>query len=117
MQHLPRDTLRQLWELFPDFEDWWKEEETEDVLVDGVHCELTHHRVMMEFLGFFAKHHKSFTEKQLRSFGDWVNRVVSRNDDLENAVSTCFLEHSHQVRIDRILAPYLSRQAKGKSHA
>ena len=117
MQHRPQDTLRQLWELFPDFEDWWKEEETEDVLVDGVHCELTHHRVMMEFLGFFAKHQRSFTEKQLRSFGDWVNRVVSLDDDLENAVSTCFLQHSHQARIDRILAPYLSRQAKRKSHA
>ena len=117
MQHLPLDTLRKLCGLFPDFESWWTEEETEDGLVDGVHCDLTHHHVMMEFLGFFAKHHRSFTEKQLRSFAEWVNRAVAVDGDLENAVSTCFLEHTHQMRINRVLAPYLSRVAQGKSHA
>lgn len=116
MPRRPQDTLRELCALFPEFETWWNEEEIEDGLVDGVHRELTHHHLMMEFLDFFGKRHGSFTEKQLRSLGEWVNRAVSVGDDLENAVSTCFLEHSHQARIDRVLAPYLSRQAKGKSH-
>lgn len=115
MQRRPQDTLRELCELFPAFESWWNDEETEDGLVDGVHRELTHHRLMMEFLDFFGKHHGSCTVKQLRSLGNWVNHAVSVDGDLENAVSTCFLAHSHQVRVDRVLAPYLSRQAKEKS--
>lgn len=117
MDRRPQNALRELCELFPGFENWWNEEETEDALVDGVHRDLTHHHLMMEFLDFFAKHHRSFTEKQLRSFGAWVSSAVSVGDDLENAVSTCFLEHSRQAGIDRVLAPYLSRQAKGKPHA
>jgi hypothetical protein len=36
-------------------------------------------------------------------------------NEIENAVATCFLEHMHQVRIDRVLAPYLSRARKEKS--
>ena len=77
----------------------------------------THHRVMQEFLMYFSKNHSSFTERQLRRFGDWVSKAVSVDSDLENAVSTCFLEHMRQVKINRMLAPYLSPVAKVKSHA
>jgi hypothetical protein len=117
MQRGPADSLRALCAIFPEFERWWNEEETEDGLVDGVHCELTNHRVLMELVDFFAKHHRSFTEKQLRSLGAWVNEAVTIDDDLGNAVTTCFLEHCRKLRLDRVLAPYLSRQSKGKSHA
>ena len=115
----PQDTLRHLCEIFPSFEEWWKEEDAppEDGLIEGVYYQWTHHRVMSEFLVYFGKNHQSFTEKQLERFGEWVNAAVSSNNDLENPVSTCFLEHARQVRINRVLAPYLSRQAKDKSHA
>jgi hypothetical protein len=115
MQRGPLDALRELCSIFPEFERWWNEEEAEDSLVDGVHLELTNHRVLMEFLGYFAKRHGSFTEQQWRSFGAWVNEAVGVDDDLENAVSTCFLEHCRALRLNRILAPYLSPQAKRKS--
>ena len=65
----------------------------------------------------FSKNHSSFTERQLRRFGDWISEAVSVDSDLENAVSTCFLEHMRQVKINRVLAPYLSPVAKVKSHA
>ena len=115
----PQDTLRKLCDVFPPFRDEWEEEGApmEDGLVDGVYYQWTHHAVMRAFLSFFAANQGSFTETQLRRFGDWVNQVVSASDDLENAVSTCFLEHLHQVKADRLLAPYLSRQAKERRHA
>ena len=77
----------------------------------------THHRVMQEFLMYFAKKHSFFTERQLRRFGDWISKAVAVDGDIENAVSTCFIEHMRQVKINQVLAPYLSPVAKAKSHA
>jgi hypothetical protein len=115
----PQDTLQQLCDVFPPFRAAWAEEGAppEDGLVDGVYYQWTHHAVMGVFLSYFAANHAYFTEKQLRRFGDWVNHAVSVDDDLENAVSTCFLEHVRQVKINRVLAPYLSRRAKDKQRA
>jgi uncharacterized protein (DUF1330 family) len=75
------------------------------------------HRIMAEFIQFFGANYHSFSEKQLRRFGEWVNDAVVIDGPLENAISTCFLEHTHQVKINRVLAPYLSRVAKYKSRA
>jgi hypothetical protein len=118
MQH-PKDTLRQLCTIFPLFKHDWDEEGVppDDGLVDGVYYEWTHHHIMRVFLVYFSVHRDSFNEQQLRQFGNWVNSAVSSDDDLENAVSTCFLEHIRQVRINRVLAPYLSRRAKAKQQA
>jgi hypothetical protein len=118
MRQQPQETLRQLSDLFPGFDDWWKDENTlaADGSVDDVHYEWTHHDVMRQFLGFFGQHHNSFTEAELRGLGEWVNRAVVEEDAVENAVATCFLEHMRQVGINRVLAPYLSRTAKQKSH-
>src|ERR1044072_549721 len=52
-----------------------------------------------------------------RRFGDWISKAVAVDGHIENAVSTCFLEHTRQVKINRVLAPYLSPVAKAKSHA
>jgi hypothetical protein len=120
MQQRPQETLRQLCELFPDFEAWSEIEEAplpDEGLVDGLFYQWTHHRVMQEFLMYFSKNHSSFNERQLRRFGDWINEAISVDSDIENAVSTCFLEHMRQVKINRVLAPYLSPVAKVKSHA
>jgi hypothetical protein len=115
----PQETLHQLCEIFPLFGEVWHEEGAppEDGLVDGVYYEWTHHHVMRAFLSYFSANHQSFAERQLQQFGSWINSAVSTEDDLENAVSTCFLEHARQVSINRILAPYLSRQAKDKQRA
>ena len=114
----PQDTLRQLCEIFPPFKDAWDKEGAppENGLVDGVYYKWTHRHVVQAFLGYFSAHHSSFSERQLQQFGSWLNRAISVANDLENAVSTCFLEHTRQVRIDRLLAPYLSRRAKNEPH-
>ena len=117
MRRRPQETLRQLCELFPAFNDEWAEENAppEDGLVDGVYYEWTHHAVLSAFLAYFVRHQDVFTEIQLRRLGDWINNAVTNDDEIENAVATCFLEHMRQVRINRCLAPYLSRMAKDKA--
>lgn len=72
--------------------------------------------LLRNFIEYFAMSHPSFTAKQLRAFGEWINHVVSVDAGLENAVSTCFLEHSRQVGMDRVLKPCLPSKAKGKLH-
>jgi hypothetical protein len=119
MNQRPQETLRQLYAIFPAFESSWAHEQApaQDGLVDGVYYEWSHQAVLTSFLEYFSMSYRSFSEKQLRAFGDWINAAVADDDDLENAVSTCFLEHSRQVGINRALAPYLSPEAKRKERA
>jgi hypothetical protein len=119
MAQRPQETLSQLCDIFPSFQATWTDEGAPpvDTLVDGVFYEWTHHAVMRAFLEFFAKNHDAFSETQFRAVGDWINRAVSGEDDLESAVSTCFLEHVRQVGVNRVLWPYLSSAAKRKSRA
>ena len=111
-QRDPADALQQLCAIFGDFQRYWNEEEAEDAMVDGVHAAWTNHRLLMEFLDFFAQQHGSVTEQQMQLLGDWVNQAVTLNDDLANAVTTCFLGHAREMHVNQILAPYLSAQAK-----
>ena len=112
----PQETLQQLCEVFPSFGAWWEKEEEapppEDGLVDGVYYEWSHHAVLRQFLLYFSMNHESFTRRQLQRFGAWVDNAIAVKSDLENAVSTCFLEHMRQVKVNRVLAPYLSANAK-----
>ena len=116
----PRDpaaALRQLCHISVAFERWWNDEETEDRLVDGVHTDLTNHRLLMEFFDFFANTHRSFTEAQLRSLGAWLNEAIAIDDDLGDAVLSCFLQNCRDQHLDHSWAPYLSARARAKSHA
>ena len=116
-QREPAEALRQLCTLCPDFERWWNDEEVEDRLVDGVHAELTHHHLAMEFLDYCAGNHATLNEQQLRSVGAWLNDAVAHEDELGEAVTNCFLQNCREKNLDRVFAPYLSRQAKAKAHA
>jgi hypothetical protein len=115
----PQETLEQLCAIFPEFRQSWGEEEAppEDGLVDGVYYEWTHHAVLRCFLDYFSAGHEGFEKKQLERFCAWVNAAVAVGGEMENAVSTCFLEHARQVKINRVLAPYLSREAKSRFQA
>jgi hypothetical protein len=79
--------------------------------------ELTLHGVMSLFAQHFGSNGGGYSERQLRSLGGWLSSAVTVPGSLENAVSTCFLEHTRQLKVNRLLAPYLSRLAKEKSHA
>ena len=106
-------TAKELWilltEIFPGFSADCEEEE--------IQPDTTLHFVMADFTPYFSGNRDTFSESQLKQLGDFINDAVAVDDNLENAVCTCFLEHLHQVRSYKILAPYLSRHAKDKTHA
>lgn len=100
--------------VFPGFTEYHSLEDLEDSERDEA---ATLHSVMFPFTQFFGGHLPTFSEKQLKVLGILLNKAVSVDDDFENAVSTCFLEHLHQIRGYKALAPYLSAVAKRKTHA
>jgi len=104
----PKDTMAFLVALDPAFE---AELDADDL--DG----LSHHRVMMAFASHFGARHGSYSPKQLAQLGNWLNAGVAAGGELENAISTCFLEHARQLKVNRVLAPYLSPLAKRSTHA
>jgi hypothetical protein len=104
----PRDTIQFLVSLDPAFET-----ELEDEDLDS----MNHHAVMALFAQYFGANVGGFTVNQLRRLGDWLSAAVAAGGDIENAVSTCFLEHAHQLKVNRILRPFLSKEAKGQVHA
>ncbi len=77
----------------------------------------TYHSVHMAFTPFFGGRSASFSERQLRSFGELVSTAVAAGGSLENAISTCLLEHLHQIRALRVLRPYLTERARERTHA
>jgi len=110
----PRELWSSLTHLFPTF----AEDCTSDDLAEAERHETeTFHLVMLPFTQYFGGHHQSFSVSQFEALGSLINDAVTTDDDLENAVSTCFLEHLHQIRSYKVLAPYLSAQAKRKTHA
>jgi hypothetical protein len=106
----PEQVLADLVSIFPNFQGYALDDETSSDT-------LTVHRVMFLFTDFFSGAHSTCSDRQLIKFGSWINEVVQVDDDLENAVSTCFLEHTRHIGVAKMLAPHLSKLAKQKSRA
>jgi hypothetical protein len=70
---------------------------------------ITFHYVMSEFASFFGKGASSFSGRQLQELAELIVRANSHGGDLENAIGTCFLEHARQLKVNRQLAPWLSK--------
>jgi hypothetical protein len=77
----------------------------------------TYHSVLLAFTPFFGAQLASFSEAQLRAFGELVSTAVAQDGPLENAFGTCLLEHLHQIGAERAFRPYLSKIARKKTHA
>jgi hypothetical protein len=111
-------TARELWteltEIFPDFIHDHTPEDLEESEREGTP---SLHSVMIPFTQYFGGAQQAASQQQLRALASLVNEAVSVDDNLENAVSTCFLEHLRQVRSYKTLAPFLSSTAKDKTHA
>jgi len=104
--------LAELVSIFPSFHDC--------ALDDGDETPsdtLTVHRVMYLFTEFFSSAHTTCSHRQLTKLGSWISESVQVNDELENAVATCFLEHTGQIGVAKLLRPHLSKLAKQKSRA
>jgi len=111
-------TARELWteltRLFPDFA---RDHTAQDLEASERAGGARLHSVMIPFSQYFGAVRDSFSETQLKNLGQLLNEAVEVDDDLENAVSTCFLEHLQQIDSYKLLAPFLGRRAKDKTHA
>lgn len=103
----PEALLEEMFTIFPDYRTEHR----------PIHDDTpTYHSVLMAFTPFFGGRSASFSERQLRSFGGLVSAAVAAGGSLENAFSTCLLEHLHQIRASRVLRPYLSELARERTH-
>ena len=109
----PADLRDQLIAIFPEFRAEWYEDDNE-FIEDG---RFSYHGLMIAFSNYFSCHITEVSEQQRRALSDLFNEAVAEDDDLENAVATCFLEHMHQMRVAKSFWPFLSPLAKAKSHA
>lgn len=101
-----------LTEIFPSYAEQLAEDEKYDE-----EWGYTLHSLFRDFIYYFSKNIDGFSEKQLNKFAAFVNEAVEKDDDLENAISTCFLEHLYQVNIVKPLKPLLSKQVNKRGQA
>jgi hypothetical protein len=105
----PMQLLASLSDIFPQFGQEDLAEDVAEAGKIGLHC------AMRNFTDYFSENHREFSEHQLASLGRLLNEAVTVDDNLENAVSTCMLEHLHQINGYEILSPYLSRKARERT--
>jgi hypothetical protein len=110
MTTLPETPVRLLDALaaiFPAFRAEWEEGESPT----------TFHGVILRFTPFFGRHAGTLPPEALKTLGELVNAAVARGGLIENAFSTCLLEHLRQISAWRALEPYLSDLSKQRSRA
>ena len=111
-------TARELWanltRVFPRFTDDVTADDLKNREDEGT---ASLHSVMGPFAQYFGADQSSFSERQLQELARLVNEAVRIDDDLENAMATCFLEHLRQIGGYKLLAPRLSREAKRRTRA
>lgn len=70
------------------------------------------HSVFSDFAPYFSRNVGSFSEKQFERFGQFLNAALQTSGQLENAVSTCFLEHANQLNVSKQLRAALRMAAR-----
>jgi len=103
----PRHLVDQLIMIFPGFSEEWDAGES-----FGKSGDYNYHTVLQTFAPVSQKLLNGATPSQVREFCELINQMVALGGALENAVSTCFLEHASQVGVRKIIKPYLSKEAK-----
>jgi len=99
------DLVNDLVRIFPEFAAYWKEDNE-----DREFGSSSLHRVYMSFLPFLGRIQP--TQKQWHLVAHHLSQAVASGGDQENAAYTCVLEHLHQVQLNRILRPLLSKEAQ-----
>ena len=107
----PDELVSFLIELFPLFGSQWREEvESHEDSAEyiGHRAKITFHQVLQTFAPYSAKYLESLSPRQLDRFCDFINEACENGGDLENAISTCLLEHASQLGIRKMLKPKLA---------
>ena len=101
-EQLVKDLVR----IFPGFErEWAMDNEDVEYRANSLHS------VYMSFLPYLSTLQPS--NQQWKLLAAHLNEAVAAGGHRENAADTCFLEHLHQVKLNRLLRPLLSKEAKG----
>lgn len=103
----PSELLECLQTIFPTFGDG-------ELLAEIEIGDAELHGVMRRFAEYFGAHGRTFTKGQLQALGRVLDQAAVQGGKLENAVSTCFLEHLHQIKSSRILLSFVSQRTKEK---
>jgi hypothetical protein len=101
----PEELRNQLQQLFPAFNCGLEGED------------LTFHAVLMDFTPFFGRQATGLSEKQLKALAAVINAAAESAGSLKNAFDTCFFEGLRRASAGKLLKPFLSPAAKGKSPA
>jgi hypothetical protein len=107
----PEEKLQQLQQLLPGLDHAWQDEDQWPGLGRSFHA------VARTLTDYLPARCDSLTKRQLRAFAAWINGMVQAGGDLANAVSTCFLEHTRQIGVYKMIAPHLPALAKASAHA
>lgn len=102
------DMRDQLLALFPGYRTHWESPDNPFTAEDGT---FSHHGLMIDFTDLLGRNVRGFSEKQIGESCRFIDVSVSIEGPLENAVSTCLLEHLHQIGAWRTLGHRLSKTA------
>jgi hypothetical protein len=101
----PRELLSLLGSIYPDFVADAQRDSASEFQAEPI----SFHGLMSEFAAFFGRHADSSSDRQLQRLCEFVVRAVAHGGVIENAVSTCFLEHTRQIKVNRALGPGLAK--------
>ncbi|MDR2016956.1 MAG: hypothetical protein LBP90_05070 [Burkholderiales bacterium] len=101
----PEELSALLVTIFPTFSGSLEGLESSDTYRDGA----SFHALMTEFTCFFGKGASSFSGRQLAQLSEFLVLASKQSGPLENAIDTCFLEHIRQIKVDKLLAPWLAK--------
>jgi hypothetical protein len=100
----PSELVAALSGIFPTFAVQRDPDDEDDLTFHGV--------FLFAFNPFFGKHIGEFTSQQLRAFSQLLARCLAVPGSLANAVDTCFLEHTRQIKVNRQLNGFLKEALK-----
>ncbi len=104
----PEQLLAQLLEIFPKCRSCYA----------PIHDDQpTFHSVLIAFSPLVTTALSTCSKLQLLAFASLVNAAVERGGVLENAFSTCLLEHLAQLGALKTLRPQLSKLARERTRA
>ena len=97
----PSALAHRLIEFFPDFAAELEGQEIEN-----------YHQVIRFLAPRITGYLEDVPGGTLKQFCDLVNLMADAGGEKENAISTCLLEHASQLRLRKILRPYLGAAAR-----
>jgi hypothetical protein len=97
----PSELADRLVELFPSFAPELENEATE-----------SYHQVIQRLTPVITGYLAESSDHVLRQFCDLVNSLADSGGEKENAIATCLLEHASQVKLRKLISPYLTGAAR-----